>query len=509
MKKVILGFFSILVFLLICSGLVYLFFPITHFAWIKPGVTQADLPKGLSGQVVFENINLLPLANEQVIKGQTLVVAEQRVTNAIDSIVDTYRINGKGLYLLPGLTDMHVHLFGVENDLLLYLANGVTQIRVLGQESREVMRWRDQIRDAKRPGPVMKVFWPMIESNNRGFAFGEYFASEGGKVYVSSEQELREIVSDAKEKGSDGIKVHGVKEKSVLMSAMKFAVDNELLVETHVPEQLTFCKDRMRCWQEFLEINTHSVAHLEEIVKVVNWDNGLSNQEVQQVAKDIAERKIQITSTVAFINNISTQIQGLEEELNSSPQVKYLHPQVFDGFWRPGHNDYQKLNLKTLLPYNEAHKRLIRAMQEAGVKLLAGSDASVPISFPGSSLLEELETMVDYGLTPLEALQTATINPAAYYKSAETFSPFRPGAQANFVLLRANPLLDIKNIRQIEGVMVNGRWFSRSDLEQMLRNIENHNRDLKQTLTIFKLLLTVLMAGLVLLSGYWLSKRVF
>jgi imidazolonepropionase-like amidohydrolase len=118
----------------------------------------------------------------------------------------------------------------------------------------------------------------------------------------------------------------------------------------------------------------------------------------------------------------------------------------------------------------------VRLLNEAGVLLLAGTDVGVPLQIPGISLHVELERLVEAGLTPLEALQAATLNPARVLGLSDSLGTIEPGKLADLVLLDANPLEDISNTRRIRAVLADGRFFRRADLDRLLAEVETLNR---------------------------------
>ena len=106
--------------------------------------------------------------------------------------------------------------------------------------------------------------------------------------------------------------------------------------------------------------------------------------------------------------------------------------------------------------------------QALGVRFLAGTDITIPYTYPGFSLHDELKLFVDAGLTPMQALETATTNPALLLGLSKTWGKIEPGYVANLVLLNADPLIDIQNTRKIDGVIVNGKLLDRTRLDQLL-----------------------------------------
>jgi hypothetical protein len=137
---------------------------------VKPGIAQEEIPVGVTTSVVFQNVNVVPMDNEQVLAGQSVVIEDGRITGIgaygeTEIPTDAHIIDGKGKFLIPGLSDMHMHTYASENQFLLYLANGVTTTRELGGSSPVVLEWRDQIRAGTRTGPDIYAFWPLIEEN--------------------------------------------------------------------------------------------------------------------------------------------------------------------------------------------------------------------------------------------------------------------------------------------------------------------------------------------------------
>ena len=135
--------------------------------------------------------------------------------------------------------------------------------------------------------------------------------------------------------------------------------------------------------------------------------------------------------------------------------------------------------LGPLVPLYSENARLLN---EAGVLLLAGTDVGIPALIPGISLHEELELLVEAGLTPLQALRTATLNPARVLGQADTLGSIEVGKLADLVVLDANPLADIRNTQQIRAVIADGRVYRRPDLDRLLHEVERLNRRAHKTL---------------------------
>jgi hypothetical protein len=189
----------------------------------------------------------------------------------------------------------------------------------------------------------------------------------------------------------------------------------------------------------------------------------------------LKQRNIWVVPTQALAERWFAPVDT--EALMKEPEMVYMSPTVLNN-WKNSKN-----NLRNNASYNpEAvnrfivlRRRLINECNKNGVGLLLGSDAPQVFDVPGFSLHHELQYMVDAGLTPYEALKTGTINVGRYVKRND-LGTIKTGSMADLVLLNANPLTDIKNARNIEGVMVNGRWLSKKWIDNTLMAIKKkHN----------------------------------
>jgi hypothetical protein len=173
-----------------------------------------------------------------------------------------------------------------------------------------------------------------------------------------------------------------------------------------------------------------------------------------------------VLRSTAFINDAN---------FRNDPRLKYMTSQMRTG-WDPI-NDF-RLKERTSEDYDLARQvyakqlELVRLMNRAGVEFLAGTDTPNPYCFPGFSLHDELALLVQSGLTPMEALKAATINPARFLGMDQTLGTVEPGKIADLVLLDADPLQDITNTQKIRTVVMNGRAFDRKALNELLSEIE-------------------------------------
>jgi len=326
------------------------------------------------------------------------------------------------------------------------------------------------------------------------------------------------LVAEVAAMGVDGIKSHGVISSEIFLALMESAARHELPFDGHVPFDLN-TRDAERvcagsdCWNEFRAMGAPALAHVEELIKVVEWSEGsirvASDESIRQVAQDAAEDGLWVTTTVHLFRATVDQASDLEGTLAEMPELKYVHPGVFDTRWSPGANAYADLGSRPWYPeYLTAMEKMMLALYESGALLMSGTDATLPVLVPGFSLHDELETMADIGLPPYDVLRTSTYNPALYLGKLDEFGTVEAGKRADLVLLEANPLEDIANTREIAGVMAQGRYYSRTDLDLMLEAVAQDYEAVETTQTIVKIAFTIVLVLLLAALAWFVVRQV-
>jgi cytosine/adenosine deaminase-related metal-dependent hydrolase len=523
-----IGIAAVIVVTLVVIALValYIYEPDLRGGWVKTGIAQDEIPAGVDTSVVFENVTVIPMDSERVLEEQTVVIEDGRIaamglSGEVEIPTDAHIVDGEGRFLIPGLSDMHMHTFGSENDLLVYLANGVTTIRIMGVDPPAILEWRDQIRAGTRVGPSIWAWWPSIENGYWGDPeWVREFQTRGGETYVHTPEEAEQLVAEMAALGVDGIKSHGVNSTEIYLALLESAANHGLLIDGHVPADHANCRPdkpecvcaRPDCWDEFRTMGAPALAHLEELVKVVDLvdveTRQASDESIRQMAQDAADDGLWVTTSLYLMRSIADQAADLEGTLAAMPEVKYVHPTVFDTKkWGPGENYYVAVGSRPSWPgYLAAQEKMLPALNDYGGHLMSGTDASLAVVVPGFSLHDELETIADVGLSPYDVLRTSTYNPALYLGELDDFGTVEVGKRADLVLLEGNPLEDIANTRQIAGVMVRGRYFSWADLNLMLEAVARDYEAAKTTQAIVRIAFPIVVV-LLLVSVVWLVVR--
>src|SRR5579863_8556969 len=400
----------------------------------------------------------------------------------IDSVV----VDAHGKFLIPGLWDMHVHTNfgdwipgGKEIILPLFVANGITGVRDMGGDLHQLQEWRNEINAGTTLGPRMVISGPMIDGAPPHFP-------ASASAPVATPAEARKAVDDLKQGGVDFIKVQSYIPRDAYFAVADEAKKLGITFVGHVP-------DAIRA-SEASNAGQKSIEHYTGIFE------GCSTIEDQLLKGPKGPRRVvetySATNCAALIKllakNGTWQVPTLiwergqwlidDLDLSQSPGAKYAATT-----WR--NKTYRKFTesiVKELDTDPITYRRqfvareldMTLAMHRAGVPLMAGTDTAAGVYvIPGFSLHQELELFVKAGLTPMEALQTATLNPAKFLGRTNDSGTVETGKLADLVLLNANPLDDIRNTQKISAVVLGGRYFSRADLDRILKNAEAAARE--------------------------------
>jgi imidazolonepropionase-like amidohydrolase len=399
-------------------------------------------------------------------------------------------LNATGKVLIPGLSDMHVHLSGADEPngsreffLPLLLANGITSVRDMGGYLDSLIPLRKEVEEGKRLGPRVVFAGPYLDGDPPAFQ---------PAMIIKGRGQAGDAVQALKQRGVDFIKVQSNLSREAYFAIAAAAKTQDIAFVGHVPDGVT-------AW-EAADAGQKSIEHLTNVLRACSTnesdlmhsqsiDSSKSGQALWQlkllasysdkkaaalVAK-FREQQIWQTPTLVLLRNVAFPSGGLN--LSSDPRAKYA-PRKLRETWLRGYaqqmngvtNDQATGRARAMLLKKSLG--IVGQMQKGGVKILAGTDSAAPYIFPGFSLHEELELLVQAGLTPMQALETATRNPAEFLGRLDLQGTVAPGRNADLVLLDANPLDDIHNTRKISAVIVRGRLLDRPALDQLLAAAE-------------------------------------
>jgi imidazolonepropionase-like amidohydrolase len=447
----------------------------------------ADKPKAQQGSLVITPVTIVDCTGAAPQADMTVVVTGNRITALGKAgsmpVPDGARVvNGTGKFLIPGLWDMHMHVIGKET-FALCLANGVTGIREMANFPQQAFTFRDEIARGTLQGPRMVAAGLIVDGPKPIWPFS---------IAVANADEGRKAVDSQKKRGSDFIKVYSLLPREAFFAIAEEAKNQGLPFAGHVPVVVT-AGEASDAGQKSIEHLTgvvlacsskqhelHKEA-IEALGKPGDPVNRLLSLRAQVKALDSYDNRKAAELFARFARNGTSQCPTLtvlrafahldDKEFTNDPRLKYLSP-LTKGFLYPkkpmGNAEYYADRRRLYKKYLE----LVGAMHRAHVEILAGTDTPNPYCFPGFSLHDELELLVTSGLTPLEALQCATRNPARYLDKSRDLGTVEQGKIADLVLLDADPLADIKNIRKIAAVVTNGKLLPKETIQTMLADVE-------------------------------------
>ena len=438
--------------------------------------------------LVLTNATVVDVRTGTLKPDQTVVLERNRIYSIGPSKSAKYprnadSVNCKGGYLIPGLWDMHVHLvFGdwfpgaKDISLPLFIANGVTSVRDMGSELDVVQDWRNEIEAGQMIGPRIFTPGPMLDGPKPRFP---------SSLAIATPEDARRAVDNLKDRGVDFIKLQSLIPRDAVLAIADEAKKQEIAFEGHVP-------DAMRA-SEMSEAGMKSFEHLLGIFEGSSpaEDDFLKGGKTE--GKFLATFNEQRASALAALlaMNHTWQCPTLVWErggnlldvtdLSGDARVKYVPMAWKSKTWKRFTDEitqgYGADDIATRKRFVEKELEIVRMLHRAGVEFLAGTDTPAGVHiFPGFSLHDELQRFVAAGFTPLEALQTATLNPAKFFGLEGRLGTIEEGKIADLVLLSADPLEDISNTQKIAGVFVNGRYLYRAEIEKMLAGVESAAR---------------------------------
>ncbi len=487
-KYSLLLFSAVLIFLIIYSnhGLKTLYGGNTKEVEVKNLATPRQ-------PIIINNISVLSKDGNSFLEKHTVTIKDGIIikVDSIPSILDdAIIINGEGKYLIPGLIDSHVHLFKSPNDLLLYVANGITHIReMIGEQ--EHLRWKEEIMNG-RIGPSIYVASPRFGSFS--FIQGWFMSYTQGFENTTNAADAKKKVIEYYKMGYDGIKIYSHLNKECYKSISEISDSLGMDMIGHIPFNVEF--------SDLWKSNQREVTHFEEIMNALNREFGhfrndkeaflnFIDEKSDSIAQALIKKNIAITSTLWGMESLYRQKTDLETILNEV-ELEYANPGIIEGHlltpqgglgWLPdvnrvrfpnglteeesiGRGDYWKI-------YIEACQRVGKNLSKRGVKILVGTDANLSIKVPGFSLHDELKALHKIGMSNSDVLRAATLTPAEWLgiKSGKIEKNYT----ANLVILEKNPLNNIENTRSINQVILNGRILDREFLDNILQLVKQAN----------------------------------
>ena len=439
-------------------------------------------------RLAITHVTVIDTAGGPAQADMTVVVEGERIA-AVGSAATTpvpagaRVVDGAGRFLIPGLWDMHIHTFfgdwvpgGREVTLPLLLANGVTGARDMGSDLEPILKAREDVARGRLVGPRMVVSGPMLDGPKSQFP---------SSIAIATPGEGRRAVAMLKRRGVDFIKIQSFVPRDAYFAIAGECRDRRIACAGHVPDAVRAAAAS--------SVGQKSFEHLIGVFEGSSW----AEEELLKGPKgparflDTYSAAQEASLTGLLARNGTWQCPTLFWErgqwlvdtvdVAKNPDAKYAPASWREKTWPT----FTKGILETLATDPLAVRQkfvahelaIVERLHRAGVPFLAGTDTPAGVDVvPGFSLHQELQRFVDAGFTPMEALQTATINPPRFLGRLADLGTVEKGKLADLVLLDGNPLDDIRNTRKIQAVVASGRYYSRERLDSILADIEGYAR---------------------------------
>ena len=365
-----------------------------------------------------------------------------------------------GFYVLPGLIDMHVHQFPLDAELygLLFLAHGITTVRNTGDFSGTILKQRQQLRDGEYPGPRLFACGPIID--------GDPPFWPDSRV-VRTVAEARAVVDEVAATGVDCVKVYGRLSGELLATLREAAARHGLPVVGHIPMAVPFAEAHIGDVQHLTGVPLHTNnPNSGRVAQFAAWAAAwreLDEARINFIVQTSVDQGLLHTPTLVVWARMGQLRDYLT--LRDDPTPRLLPQWYREVLWRPREAALPAYDdIGAALP---KMKVVVRRLHQAGVRIHAGSDTPNPFVVPGASLHEELQLLVEAGLTPEEVWVAAT-RWAGETLGVPKLGTVQEGAPADLLLFREDPTRDLAALSTLEAVVVQGRLYPKAVLEAAL-----------------------------------------
>lgn len=426
----------------------------------------------LTDVYAFVDVNVIPMDEDRVLENYTVVVSDGRIRAVTPSgeaqIPDgAEQIDGSGKYLMPGLTEMHGHIPGpdhpqyTEDVLFLYISNGITTVRNMAGHPHH-LALREEVENGRIPGPAFFAATPWLTPNN-----------------IPGPADADRVVREFQAAGFDHMKMGSIP-LDTYRAVAETANEIDFPFAGHIPEEVGLVNA--------LEARQASIDHYDRYVEFLvpadaGWDGSnpgfFGSGVVHLVDEDRISEAVDLTieagtwnvPTLSLVEHLASPEPA--EEMAQRPEMRYMPESVVEGWVESKHNfqardDFQPEAANRLV---EIRQLLTKELHDRGAPIALGSDAPQFFNVPGFSIHHEMEMMVAAGLSPYEVLVTGTRNPAIYFETPDEFGTVQENRRADLILLNANPLQNIANVRERAGVMVRGEWWPENEIQERLNKI--------------------------------------
>ena len=442
-----------------------------------------------STDVLILNATILDVKSGEKISNQMIAISGDTIKAVLNmeerkKFQASETIDARGNFVMPGLWDMHVHFRGGDtlaeaNKILLplFLAHGVTTVRDAGGDlTLHVLNWRKKVAAGTLDGPSIFTSGPKLDGPNPAWP---------GSIEVAKLEDISAALDSLDRLEVDYVKMYdGSLSKEVFYGIIEAAEERGYKTTGHMPMSASL--------MEGVELGLDGSEHLYYVMKacspkadsltLANPGYGMMNEIIasydpglaQKIFDELQERQVYITPTLHIGKTLA---EVLEVDHSRDSLLPYISDGIIDTYRgriqsakrarSAGNAVRERMEKKSM--------EMIRPMFDAGVPIMAGSDCGPYNSFvyPGESLQQELERFVASGLTPVEALQTSVVNGPAFFNLQEKYGSVEKGKTADILILKKDPFLDIRNLKEVSTVITKGRVYLQEDLTALMESVKH------------------------------------
>src|SRR5687767_468206 len=433
----------------------------------------------------FVGVNVIPMDRERVLANQTVIVrkgviAEIGDAKKVNIPKDALRVDAAGKYLIPGLADMHTHLLSdsdeypesiAPDEMRVMVANGVTTVRfMIG--TPELLKYRTRSAKGEIAAPNIFVASPHLTGREQGNNF-----------VVNSPDEAREAVRKSKAAGYDFIKVTTFIKPEVYEAAVDEAAKQNIRVVGHADSRFVGVERAWKAKQQIEHLDGYMELLLRDdapmkgsvsdlyIYNPENWKSldYIDESKILEVARKTVAANPYVNPTHHFMKNSFGRLRT-EEEIRKQPDFRF-YPAKVQQQWLDFYKKNRFINtvpLEQRARWIKLREQLIKAIYDAGGRIMTGSDTPEFLWLYGFGMHHELKALKDAGLSNYAVLEAATRNPSMFLGTFARVGTIEKGKQADLMLLNANPLDDISATENRAGVMLKGKWHRQQELNHWL-----------------------------------------
>jgi len=442
-------------------------------AILSMGCTQSQ-EKFSPTAILIANANIVDIRSGDILENRQVVIDSGKIRLISETIEnpEAYadQIDAEGKFLMPGLAEMHAHIpqpptsqQRIEDVLFLYLSNGITTIRgMLGHPKH--LELRESAKEGQLLSPRIFTSSPSLNGNS-----------------VTSPEEAAEKVTAFEKEGYDFLKIHPGIQLDVFDQLVKTADSVGIAFAGHVPVDVGI---RHALESQYASID-HVDGFLEGLVPESENVNPTKNgffgynftpladtKKMDELVRMAKDNEVWIVPTQSLFTKWFAPTNA--DEMLALPEMRYMPEEILENWKRrkqESTGEGSGFDAEQWQKFDTIRKQLIKKLSDNGHGMLLGSDAPQLFNVPGFSIHKEMRDMADAGMTNLEILKSGTLNPAIYFNMEDTFGEVKEGRDADLILVDDNPMEDLSALQQLSGVMLQGKWIPKSEIDSKLATI--------------------------------------